>query len=219
MSQRKRNKFLFSIAVVIIVTWLVAWWYEPKLPEIIPTHWNIDGEIDGWTKKPWGVYLLPVISSISSLLLMLLPKIAPKGFKLGTAQSIYELFVLIMAIFMFAVMVLTFESALDQSVDANQWIMVGIGILFVLIGNYLSKVPKNFFLGIRTPWTLSSDEVWYKTHRLGSWTFIACGFLVILGGFFKWSTTLLIVILLSAALVPLLYSLVIYKKIEGFDES
>ena len=219
MNRKKSYKLLFSIAVVIVVTWLVALWYEPRLPEKIPTHWNIDGEVDGWTEKPWGIYLLPLISTATSLLLMLLPKIAPKGFRLDAAQSIYELLVLIMAIFMLAVMVLTFEAALDKSVDVNQWIMVGIGALFVLIGNYLSKVPKNFFLGIRTPWTLSSDEVWYKTHRLGGWFFIICGLLVILGGFLKWPTMLLIILLSAAALIPVIYSLVIYKKIEGFDES
>lgn len=218
MNKKKSHKILFSLGLVILITWIVAFWYEPKLPEKIPTHWNIKGEVDGWTDKPWGVYMLPIISTITSLVLMLLPKIAPKGFKLDEAKSVYEIIVLITAIFLLGVMVLTFEAALNHAVNVNQWIMVGIGALFVLIGNYLSKVPKNFFLGIRTPWTLSSDEVWYKTHRLGSWMFIFCGLLVIIGGFLQWPVQLMIIFLASAALIPVIYSLVIYKKIEGFDD-
>ncbi len=218
MSKKKSHKIIFSLGLVILITWIVAFWYEPKLPEKIPTHWNIKGEVDGWTDKPWGVYMLPIISSITSLVLMLLPKIAPKGFKLDAAKSVYEIIVLVMAIFMLGVMVLTFEATLDKTIDVNQWIMVGIGALFVLIGNYLSKVPKNFFLGIRTPWTLASDEVWYKTHRMGSWWFIIAGLVTVLGAFLQWPILVLIIVLTSAGLIPLIYSLVMYKKIEGFDE-
>lgn len=218
MSPKKTNKVFFSLLLVIVVTWFVALWYEPKLPEKIPTHWNIKGEIDGWTEKPWGVYLLPIISTITSMFLMLLPKIAPKGFKLASAKSTYELIVLIMAIFMLAVMVLTFEASLSQEVNVNQWIMVGVGTLFVIIGNYLSKVPKNFFLGIRTPWTLASDEVWYKTHRFSAWVFILSGLLTVIGAIFQWPIIALIVILSSAGLIPVIYSLLVYKQVEGFDE-
>jgi uncharacterized membrane protein len=218
MSDKNNNKLIFSIVVVLVISWVVAFIYEAKLPQKIPTHWNIHGEVDGYTNKPWGVYMLPLISTVTSFLLLLLPKIAPKGFKLDSAKSVYEIIVLIMAIFMMGVMVLTFEAALNKAVDVNQWIMVGLGVLFIVIGNYLSKVPKNFFLGIRTPWTLSSDEVWYKTHRLGSWVFVICGMLTLLGGLLSWPMVLMIIILSAAGLVPFIYSLIIYKNIEGFNE-
>jgi len=76
----KNRKIMLSLITVIAITWVVAWWYEPKLPEQIPTHWNVHGEVDGYMKKPWGVYLIPIISLFSSALLWWLPKIAPKGF-------------------------------------------------------------------------------------------------------------------------------------------
>lgn len=214
----KINKIFASVLTVLVITWIVAFVYEPKLPEQIPTHWNIHGEVDDYTSKPWGVYMLPLISTVTSLLLLLLPKIAPKGFKLDSAKKVYEIIVLIMAIFMLGVMVLVFEQALKNSLDMNKWIMGGIGILFVIIGNYLTKVPKNFFMGIRTPWTLSSDEVWYKTHRVGSWTFVVFGALVLLGALLNWPTGLIIGFLSAAALIPVIYSLIVYKKIEGFKE-
>lgn len=218
MKKANNHKVLISLGLILVITWVVAFWYEPKLPEKIPSHWNIEGEIDGYMTKPWGVFMLPLISTITSLFLMLLPKVAPKGFKLDSAKSVYEIIVLITAIFMLGIMVLMFEAGMNKQVDMNQWVMVGVGGLFIVIGNYISKVPKNFFLGIRTPWTLASDEVWYKTHRLGSWTFVLSGLLAVLGGLLHWPMEWMIGGFMAAALVPFIYSLIIYKQIEGFDD-
>ena len=214
----KNKKILVSVLVVIVITWVVAFIYEAKLPEQIPTHWNIHGEVDGYTAKPWGVYMLPLISTAMSLLLLVLPKISPKGFKLDTARKVYDIIVLVMAVFMLGIMVLTFEAGLNSEIDMNQWILAAIGVLFVVVGNYLAKVPKNFFMGIRTPWTLASDEVWYKTHRVASWAFVIAGLSVILCAFLQASVTWAIGLLIAATVIPLVYSLIIYKKIEGFDE-
>ncbi len=218
MNKIRNHKTLVVLILVLLLTWILAFIYEPKLPEQVPTHWNIHGEVDGYTAKPWGVFILPLISTITSLLLMVLPLVAPKGFQLGSAKKIYEIMVLVVALFMMGVMLLSFHAALDQGVDMNQWMMVGMGSLFLILGNYLSKVPKNFFLGIRTPWTLASDEVWYKTHRLGSWVFVVMGLLVILGGFFSWPFSWMMGLFIAAGLIPVLYSLLIYKKLEGFKE-
>ncbi len=215
----KNNKILFSLITVVAITWLVAFVYEPKLPEKIPSHWNIHGEVDGYMNKPWGVYLMPMISLFSSILLLLLPKIAPKGFKLDQAKKAYEIIVLVMALFYLGIMVLSFEAGMNREIDMNQWVFVGMGALFIIIGNYLSKVPRNFFLGIRTPWTLASDKVWYKTHRMGSWVFVIAGLLTVLGGFLKWPFSFMISAVIAAGLVPVIYSLIIYKQIEGFDEN
>ena len=215
----KINKTVATVSLVVILTWVVAWIYDPRLPDPVPSHWNIQGEVDGYMNKPWGVYLLPLISTLVSALLLFLPKIAPKGFRLKAGIKIYELLVLVNSIFLLGVMVLAFEAGLNQNIDMNQWMMLSMGALFVLIGNYLSKVPKNFFLGIRTPWTLSSDRVWYKTHRLASWTFVLAGLVLMAGGLLEWPMTWLIGVLVAAALVPVIYSLWVYKKIEGFQES
>ena len=212
------NKTVATVSLVVIITWVIAWIYDPRLPDPVPSHWNIHGEVDGYMDKPWGVYILPLISTMVNALLLFLPKIAPKGFKLKSGIKIYELLVLVNSIFQFGVMVLAFEAGLNQNIDMNLWMMLIMGALFVLIGNYLSKVPKNFFLGIRTPWTLSSDQVWYKTHRLASWTFVLAGLVMMVGGLLEWPMSWLIGFVVVAALVPVIYSLWIYKKIEGFKD-
>lgn len=218
MKKTSNYKIIISLGLIVVITWIVAFWYEPKLPEKIPSHWNASGEIDGYMDKPWGVYMFPIISTVTTLLMMFLPQVAPKGFKLGSGQSVYEIIVLVLAIFMLGTMVLVFEAGMNDHVDMNQWVLVGMGGLFIIIGNYIAKVPKNFFLGIRTPWTLASDEVWYKTHRFGSWTFVLSGILALLGGLLHWPMEWMIGGFIGAALIPFLYSLVIYKQAEGFDE-
>ncbi len=214
-----KSKALMASVVVALVSWLMAFWYEPLLPEQVPTHWNAQGEVDGWTAKPWGVYMMPMIMSALVALLSVLPKISPKGFELEQAKNVYDLIVFIVTLFMFAVMILSFETALNQGIDIGHWIMFAVGALFVLLGNYLSKVPKNFFLGIRTPWTLASDKVWFATHRLGSWCFVLVGLVVILAAIFSWPSWFYVGAMLVATLVPVLYSLYAYHRIEGFKNS
>lgn len=212
----KNKKIAISIMLVTITTWATALFYQNTLPESIPTHWNFEGEVDGYMSKPWGVYIFPMMSTVISLALWFLPKIAPKGFKLDSARKAYNIVIFVVAVFMLAVMVMTFEASLEKSLDIKHLIFVLVGCLFVVIGNYLSKVPKNFFFGIRTPWTLASDKVWYKTHRFGSWVFIICGLLVILIALLGLGQNLIIGLLVTTALLPVLYSLFSYYKIEGF---
>ena len=213
----KSKKIAVSLIVVICVTWIVAVLYYGKLPEKIPSHWNIDGEINGYMTKPWGVYMFPLMSTVLSVILWFLPKVAPKGFKLDSARKAYNIIIFVMSVFLFAIMVMTFEAALDNTLNTTQFVFTMVGALFVIIGNYLSKVPKNFFFGIRTPWTLSSDKVWYQTHRVGSWIFIVCGMLVIFSSLMGVQQNYIVVLLMSAGLLPVIYSLFSYYKIEGFN--
>ena len=152
----RHKNLIISTLLIILITWITAFIYSDYLPDPVPTHWNIDGEIDGWTAKPWGVYILPIIDTATILLLLVLPKIAPKGFRLEGALKVYYLLTLVMAVFMLMIMLFMFSAALNKGFNMTTWIMSGIGLLFIIIGNYLTKIPKNFFLGVRTPWTKCS---------------------------------------------------------------
>ena len=92
-----------------------------------------------------------------------------------------------------------------------------VGLLFVVIGNFLGKVRKNFFIGIRTPWTLASDEVWSRTHRLGGWMFVAGGIVMIVGAFAGLPVLGVIAVVLAIALYPVLHSFLLYRRLEGFS--
>ena len=215
----RHKNLIISTLITILITWIVAVIYSGYLPDPVPTHWNIDGEIDGWTAKPWGVYMLPIIDTATILLLLVLPKIAPKGFRLEGALKVYYLLTLVIAIFMLMIMLFMFNAALNKNFNMTTWIMSGIGLLFIVIGNYLTKIPKNFFLGIRTPWTLSSNKVWYKTHRLSAWVFILAGLAMMLSPFTPYQKIILTTAIIATAAIPILYSLYVYKKVEGFKET
>jgi uncharacterized membrane protein len=213
MTTFRANVICFLMIAVAIVVAIVLY---PDLPEQIPTHWNLEGEVDDYTAKPWGVALLPLSAILVFVIMRLIPVISPKGFRTDKFLDVINVFTITLVGFMCGVAVLVLLEANGQNVRINQMIFAGVGLLFIVLGNYMGKVRKNFFIGIRTPWTLASDEVWSRTHRLGGKIFILIGAFMILNGIVRFSEHWLIAAITVAALVPVVYSFVIYRRIEGF---
>jgi uncharacterized membrane protein len=136
---------------------------------------------------------------------------------LDAARRVYDIVVFIFVAFMAVLQVYTYRSALEGGSDLVKTVPAMVGLLFIALGNYLGKFPKNFFVGIRTPWTLASDVVWARTHRLAGWLFMAAGFVVVASVFFDSPPWVMISAIAAAALIPFVYSLVIYRKLEGFE--
>ena len=203
--------FLFIGVAVAVAAYLY-----PALPEQIPTHWNIDGEVDDYTAKPWGVMILPLAAILVFVVMRLIPLISPKGFRTDSFMDVVNVFTVAMVGFMSGVAVLVLLEANGQDVWINEMIFVGVGLLFMILGIYMAKVRKNFFIGIRTPWTLASDEVWNRTHRFGGKMFVLTGVFMILNGFVRFPMPWLLASIVIVALVPVIYSYVIYRQIEGF---
>ena len=159
--------FLFVLAGFAIVA--LAY---PALPDPMPSHWNAAGQVNGWLPKFWGSLLLPIITAALWLIFLVLPRISPRGFEMEPflrAWGVLKVTVLGLNLLL-EVLILR---AVTHSGELSQTaIFVGLGILFVVIGNLLGKVTRNFFVGIRTPWTLANEEVWYRTHRLAGKLFV-----------------------------------------------
>ncbi len=204
--------------IFIGISIAVAAYLYPSLPEQIPTHWNLAGEVDDYTPKPWGVLILPLAAIFVFVVMKLIPVISPKGFRTDQFTGVLNIFTVTLVGFMSAVALLVLIAATGRNVHMNEMIFAGVGILFIILGNYLGKVRKNFFLGIRTPWTLASDEVWNRTHRLGGWVFVLIGFLMFLNAFIRLPDGVLIGSIVVVALVPVVYSFVLYRRLEGFEE-
>ncbi|MEJ2602152.1 MAG: SdpI family protein [Gammaproteobacteria bacterium] len=204
-----------SILLVLGAFGFAAWMY-PTLPEQIPTHWNAAGEVDDYTSKPWGVYVLPLIAAGVFVLMKLIPVISPKGFRTDEFLGVLSLFQVVLVAFMAALTVVTLLYANGADIPIPRFIGLSVGVLFLILGNYLGKVRKNFFIGIRTPWTLASDEVWARTHRLGGWLFTFAGLAMIVFAFFDTGFPLTLIVVLVAAFVPVIYSFVLYRRLEGF---
>lgn len=200
---------------LIVASFAFAAWIYPDLPEMVPSHWNSQGQVDDYMAKPWGVFVSPLMTLGIYLMFLVLPVISPHGFRMERFSDVVRLFQLMLVVFMSGITVTTLLAARGSDIPVGNFAMVGTGALLLALGNYMGKLQKNFFIGIRTPWTLASDEVWSRTHRLGGWTFSIGGLLVMVTGFTGLDSRVLVGGLVTAALVPVLYSFVIYRRIEG----
>jgi uncharacterized membrane protein len=194
----------------------------PSLPDRIPIHWNIQGEIDGWCAKGWGVSLIPLTMIIFLLIFRTLPWLSPKQFTLDSFYSTYEFIVLILLTYLTYIQGVLLWSAIHPKFDAARAIVGGVCLMFASLGNVLGKVRRNFWVGIRTPWTIASERVWNTTHRLAARLFVWAGVVGLLAAIVGLPPMSMFVIMLSgilfASLAPVAYSLYLYKVLERRGE-
>ncbi|MCX7756024.1 MAG: SdpI family protein [Anaerolineales bacterium] len=197
------------IAAAIIVGVLLS----AQLPDPMPSHWNAAGEVDGYTSKFLGIWLLPLMTAGILLLLAFLPMLDPLRANIEKFRGLYNAFLLGFTVYMLYVYGLTLAAALGWQFNMTYMLVPVVGLLFVGISFLLQNAKRNFFIGIRTPWTLVSDSVWDKTHQLGAQTFRIAGVLVIISAFFgENGLWLLMVSLLFAALLPVVYSYFAWRQ-------
>lgn len=203
-----------SIAFVAVAVGVALWLY-PRLPLQTPSHWNLQGQVDGHLPRFWVAAMPAVVIASLAVLAVLLPAISPRRFEIGSFAPVFALLMLTIQAFMLVVGLSMLLAGAGYAVPMPRIAMLSVGALLMVLGNYMGKLRKNFFIGIRTPWTLSSDAVWERTHRLGGWLFLGAGLLVVLVVALGGPRWLPIVLILAAALVPALYSLLIYRRQEG----
>src|SRR4051812_14175834 len=140
----------------------------PLLADTIPTHWNIRGQIDGYGSKQWAAFLLPCFMLGLVGLFAALPPLSPKQFELDSFRATYWFICLAVVMLMGYIHALTLWSGLIGGFDITRPLLAGVLVLFGLIGSLLTRVKRNFWMGVRTPWTIASERVWTDTHRLAA---------------------------------------------------
>ena len=186
-----------------------------QLPDPMASHWNANDQVDGYMSKFWGVFLLPLMTLGMFALFMAVPNIDPLKANIAQFRETFNIFILVIIAFMLYLYGLTLVWNLGyQDFNMSAAMLPFMGVLFIAIGFMLRKAKRNFFIGIRTPWTLSSDSVWEKTHRLGSVLFMASGAFAIIGGLFGGMTAfwLMFVPLIGSSLFLVIYSYVLYRR-------
>jgi uncharacterized membrane protein len=201
-------------AAVAAAMWAFALGIYARLPQRIPSHWNLQGEVDGWMDKPWGPFMQPAIATLMLSLLWLLPRIDPRRANVERFAEDRRLLINLIILFMAVVQAATFAHALGWPVQVDRVILASIGLLFVGLGNYLPRIRSNWFMGIRTPWTMDNERVWRATHRVGGRTFVAAGLVMALAALLpeplrKWTAGAATAV---AVAVPLVYSYVAYRR-------
>jgi len=186
-----------------------------RLPDLMASHWGANDEVNGYISKFWGVFLLPLITLGMFLLFLVVPSVDPLKANIAQFREVFNLFIMLIVAFMVFLYFLTLRWNLGHTdFGMSKAMLPAMGILFFFIGYMLRKAKRNFFIGIRTPWTLSSDRVWDETHRLGSILFMVSGVLAFIGSFFGGPLAFwfLFVPLMGSALVTVIYSYVLYQR-------
>jgi uncharacterized membrane protein len=208
-----RAYWIVAIALVV-VAWVVSAALYPGMPAKIPTHWNIQGKIDGYGPKG-TIFLMPGVMIFLLGLFWLLPVLSPRNFEVDNFRSTY-LFVMVVVIGLMGYIqgVILYSAAHGGRLDMTRTLFGGLFLFFAVLGNVLGRVRRNFYMGVRVPWTLASERVWNDTHRVAAWLFVACGlagFLIVIAGLPIFAA---LAVLLLAVLVPIIYSFVHYKALE-----
>lgn len=199
--------------LTIIVTLMVTLGVYPQLPEQIPTHWNISGEIDSYAPKATGAYLLPGILTGIVILFEIVPAIDPKKKKYDLFAPEWNLIKTGFTFFFAVLQGIVLYASLYPQTDILPVLFPVMGVLFVFIGNYLSKIRQNFFLGVKVPWTLSDEDNWNKTHRYAGRTLVAAGAVTMLGGsLLRPYPELIFAVIMTGSLLPVLYSYLLYIR-------
>jgi uncharacterized membrane protein len=189
---------------------MVIW---PVAPDRIPVHWNAQGDIDRYGGKVEGLLLLPLMTLAIYLLMRYLPRIDPGRANYARFGGPYAAIRIGILLLMAGIYAVVLAWVLKRPVDVSRVLPLAVGALFVLIGSVLGKVRPNWFVGIRTPWTMSSKISWVRTHRLGGWLFMALGVLFAASGAFKLGSFGFVVIAAVVAVVVILfgYSYFVWK--------
>ena len=200
--------------LLLIITGIIAMYFYQIMPNQIPLHWNLVGEVDKWGSKFTGVITIPLITLFTYLLMLGLPKLDPQKKRYEEFKKTYHIFKAIIILFFTVLYFTTSLYALGFNIAVNKVVPFLIGLMFIFFGNYMSKIKKNWFLGIKTPWTLSSDNVWNKTHRVGGKIFILSGILFILEPFLPLylQNYVFIIIIIGIIFGTFGYSYIAYKN-------
>lgn len=188
----------------------------PHLPGLVATHWDLHNRPNGYSPK-WTLYFFPGVMAAIMLLTWRLPQLSPKHFEVDDFRSTSTWIMLMLVGLLAYCDAITLWVGLGHKVNVGRGAGAAVCLLFVLLGNLMGKIRRNFYIGVRTPWTLASERVWYATHRVAGRTFFLgglAGLAFVALKLYGW----LIAALLAGALVPVLYSLYFYKRLERRGE-
>lgn len=203
------NKLGWGIWVLTLLGTIIVY---PSLPPVMQVHFGLNGRPNGFMGSLEGAFILPFITLIILLIFTAIPHIDPLKANIQKFRTQYDIFVALLIAFFAATQVLLIAHNLGSSTNPLYIILPAAGILIFYAGFMLPQTKRNWFIGIRTPWTISSDYVWEKTHKLGGTLFKILGVLVILTAFEPEYAPLIVVLLIAISLFLVVYSYIIYTE-------
>jgi len=209
------NAQLETLSVIVLLANMIASvYFFIHFPDVVPTHWNIDGDPDGFSGKTFGAFFFPALILGIYVLLLVLPTLDPLKSRYQEFAKTYQIIRMAIVLMLSSLYWVASFAGLGAPIAINQVVPMGVGILFIVLGNFMPKVKKNWFVGIRTPWTLSNEEVWNKTHRLGGKLFVLGGLAIFVSGFLpgKIAFAILMTVVVLVSVGSMGYSLWLWKR-------
>ena len=202
--------------VLLAAFYILALSLYSRMPEQMVSHWNASGVADGYISRFWGMMLMPLLTTGLTLLLFFLPRIDPLKANIARFRAAYDWFIVLFIAYMLYLYILTLLWNLGARFDILQVMVPAIAVLLFAAGLLVERAKRNYFIGIRTPWTLASDEVWMRTHRLGGLLFKTAALVTLLGvlwpGLAIWFI-LVPILLVTAALI--IASYVFFREVTA----
>lgn len=186
-----------------------------RLPSSLAIHWDLDGNPNGWMPRPIGAFFGPVFLLVLWQLLRLAPRIDPRQENYARFGGAYDTIVAGVLLLVLATHVITILFALGIHVPIGRLVPALVGVLFVVMGNVMPRLRSNWWFGVRTPWTLSNERVWARTHRLAGYCMAGAGILMVLAALALPVSLGLPVVLgaaVAAALAPIVYSYLTWRR-------
>lgn len=206
---KKHLHTLILTTLIILLPILAGLLLWNQLPDQIPTHWNIDGQVDGWSSKPFAVFALPLFIAAIHWICVLVTTADPKNQNIEGKMLHLTLWICPVISLLCNGMVLL--TALGIGISVEVMMPLVMGAMFLVIGNYLPKCKQNYTIGLKLPWTLADEGNWNATHRFAGWVWTIGSLLIMAMAFFG-NFWLFIVIVLIMAFVPVLYSYLYHRN-------
>ena len=214
MKKHKKTVIITTLLTLFpILIGLLLW---DRMPDTVAVHWGMDNEANGWASKTFAVFGMPCFLAVRHLFTMGVILSVPK--KKNIHNKLLNLVFWIVPVISLVCNIFIYLIAIGKDINISFIIPVLVGFLFVVLGNYMPKLQQNYTVGIKLPWTLNSEENWYRTHRLGGKLFMVGGFLIMVEGVFssvlseEIAFIVLMVILMVCTVIPLGYSFWLFKK-------
>lgn len=205
------------LILLILGSLALGLYLYPQLPDKLPSHWNIRGEVDGWTGKDFAVWFFPLLNLGLYFLFLLLPRLDPRRDNYPRFSGAYRLLRIFILLFLTLIYLLTLLYAVGYPIRIDLAVRLAVFTLLLIIGNYMGKFKHNYFVGVKTPWTLANEEVWRRTHRMAGPLWVGGGLAGILLSFFTqtWAAAASFAVIIILALGPIVYSYIVFQQVAG----
>ena len=208
MIKKLLPKLIFT-SIIILIPILVGLALWDRLPEQVPVHWDINGAVDGYATKVQAVLAMPLLLVVFQWICAIGTSLDPK--KKNINDKMFTLVLWIIPVISLVCNSMVYAIALGRQVNVNVIMPLFMGVLFIIIGNYLPKCKQSYTMGIKLPWTLEDEENWNKTHRFAGFIWVICGIIIMLSAIIG-SFWIFFILLIPMVVVPVVYSYLLYKK-------